>query len=71
MDNPHHKTSKQLVPTDKGRQAYVEANRESAEWTERISRGLEVVELERTLSVLRQIRRNLELDKQESAGGPA
>ncbi|MBB2497372.1 MarR family winged helix-turn-helix transcriptional regulator [Aquipseudomonas ullengensis] len=71
VDNPHHKTSKQLVPTNKGRQAYVEANRESAEWTERISHGLAAEELEQTLSVLRRIRRNLELDKQESTGGPA
>lgn len=69
-ENPHHKTSKQLVPTEKGRQTYVEANRESAEWTERISHGLAAEELEQTLSVLRRIRRNLELDKQASTGGP-
>ncbi|HHM5199393.1 TPA: MarR family winged helix-turn-helix transcriptional regulator [Pseudomonas aeruginosa] len=70
-DNPHHKTSKQLLPTDKGKQAYAEANRESAEWTERTSRGLEAGELEQALSVLRRIRRNLEQDKQLSSGGPA
>ncbi|QIE89813.1 MarR family winged helix-turn-helix transcriptional regulator [Pseudomonas nitroreducens] len=70
-ENPHHKVSKLLVATEKGRAAYAQANRESAQWTARISRGLETVELEQTLSVLRQIRRNLEQDKQASAGGAA
>jgi len=70
-DNPHHKVSKLLVSTEKGRQAYEQANRESAQWTARISDGLETDELEQTLSVLRRIRRNLEQDKQMSAGGVA
>jgi DNA-binding MarR family transcriptional regulator len=68
-DNPHHKTSRQLVPTDLGRQLYAQINRESAEWTERISQGLDVAALEQTLEVLRQVRRNLEQDKNASAQG--
>jgi len=71
VDNPHHKTSKQLVATDEGCQVYAQANQESAQWTERISQGLGTAELEQTLEVLRQIRRNLEQDKQTSLGGPA
>ncbi|MBA1204280.1 winged helix-turn-helix transcriptional regulator [Pseudomonas capeferrum] len=71
QDNPHHKTSRQLEATEQGKQAYAEANRESAQWTERVSAGLSAQELEQALSVLRRIRRNLETDKQASAGGPA
>ena len=71
VDNPHHKTSKQLLATAAGREVYAEENRESSEWTDRISQGLSAEELEQTLSVLRRIRRNLEVDKQASTGGPA
>ncbi len=69
--NPHHKVSKLLVATAKGRAAYEQANRESAQWTERISQGLQAAELELALGVLRRIRRNLEQDKQVSEGGAA
>jgi DNA-binding MarR family transcriptional regulator len=67
VDNPNHKTSRQLVATDLGRRVYEQANNESAEWTKRISLGLDPASLARTLEDLRQIRRNLEQDKNESA----
>lgn len=67
VDNPYHKTSRQLLATERGRQVYEQANRESAEWTGRISDGLDPVSLARTLDDLRQIRRNLELDKHPAA----
>jgi DNA-binding MarR family transcriptional regulator len=63
-DNPHHKTSKQLISTEQGRVVYAKLNRETAEWTERISQGLDVAALEQTLKVMRLVRRNLEQDKQ-------
>ncbi|MDB6052122.1 MAG: hypothetical protein JWR17_4868 [Pseudomonas sp.] len=66
-DNPHHKTSKQLIATEQGRLVYAQLNRESAEWTERISQGLDVSALEQTLKVMRLVRRNLEQDKQAPA----
>lgn len=62
-DNPHHKTSKLLVATELGRQVYEKLNRESAEWTDRISLGLDVEDLEQTLKVMRLVRKNLEQDK--------
>lgn len=68
-ENPHHKTSKQLVATPLGRQVYAQVNQESAEWTERISQGLDVAVLDQTLEVLRQVRRNLEQDKNAAAQG--
>lgn len=68
-DNPHHKTSRQLLPTELGRRVYDDVNRESAQWTERISQGLDLAALEQTLEVLRQVRRNLEQDKNASAQG--
>ncbi|MBH2074469.1 MAG: MarR family transcriptional regulator [Pseudomonadales bacterium] len=68
-DNPHHKTSKQLVATALGRQVYAQVNQESAEWTERISQGLDVAALDQTLEVLRQVRHNLEQDKSASVQG--
>lgn len=64
VENPHHKTSRQLVATEFGKQVYEQANQESAQWTARISQGLDPESLVRTLSDLRQIRRNLEQDKQ-------
>ena len=68
-DNPHHKVSRLLVATELGQAAYEQANRDSAQWTERISRGLETTSLKATLDVLRRVRRNLEQDTQESAEG--
>lgn len=71
VDNPHHKTSRQLVATELGSQAYEQANQESAQWTARISQGLDPESLVRTLSDLRQIRRNLEQDKQARGSSAA
>lgn len=64
-DNPHHKTSKLLIATEQGREAYAQANRESAQWTDRVASGLSAAELEQTLGVLRRVRRNLEQDHVE------
>ncbi|PAU86063.1 hypothetical protein CK507_16480 [Pseudomonas sp. WN033] len=59
-DNPHHKRSRQLLATEKGRRVYEQVNRESAEWTEHVAQGLDAPVLLQTLEVLRQVRRNLE-----------
>ncbi|WP_296259652.1 MULTISPECIES: MarR family winged helix-turn-helix transcriptional regulator [unclassified Pseudomonas] len=61
-DNPHHKTSKLLVATDKGKETYDLANRESAAWTDRVAEGLVAHELDQALNVLRRVRHNLQQD---------
>ena len=62
-DNPYHKKSRNLLPTEAGKQAYELANQDSAEWTRRISEGLDVETLKLTLDTLRQLRYRLEKDQ--------
>lgn len=62
-DNPYHKKSRNLMPTEAGQKAYELANQGSAEWTRRISDGLDIEKLKLTLDTLRQVRHRLEKDQ--------
>ena len=60
--NPHHRRAQLVVLTEKGKQTFDAAMRLQAPWINRLSEGLQAVDLETTHSVITALRRKLEGD---------
>lgn len=60
--NPHHRRAQLVVLTDKGKQTFDAAMRLQAPWINKLSDGLQAVDLETTHSVLTALRQKLEGD---------
>src|SRR5262245_43316879 len=58
--NPHHRRAQLVVVTDQGKQTFDAAMRLQAPWTNSISAGLPVKDIEATRRVTMALRRNLE-----------
>lgn len=67
--NPHHRKAQLIVLTKKGRQIFDAAMRLQAPWSDRISEGLSVKDIETAHRVMLALRQNLSAkDKAETAG---
>ena len=60
--NPHHRRARLVVLTQKGKQSFDAAMRLQAPWINKLSEGLQAVDLETTHSVITALRRKLEGD---------
>jgi DNA-binding MarR family transcriptional regulator len=60
--NPHHRRAQLVVLTEKGGQTFHAAMRLQAPWINKLSEGLQVVDLETTHSVITAIRQKLEAE---------
>lgn len=58
--NPHHRRAQLVVLTDKGRQTFDAAMRLQAPWINRLSKGLQVEDIETTRTVMSELRSRLE-----------
>lgn len=59
-DNPHHAKAKRLRATEKGVAAYIQSNKVSAIWADRVGTALGVTALVEARKVLRQVRQATE-----------
>ena len=58
--NPHHQRAKLVLPTEAGRQAFVQARQRQRPWARRLTDGVAGEDIQTALSVLRTIREKLE-----------
>ena len=60
--NPHHKRAQLVVLTDKGKSTFDAAMRLQAPWINRLSKGLQIADIETTRNVVTTLCRKLEGD---------
>jgi DNA-binding MarR family transcriptional regulator len=67
--NPHHRRAPLVVLTDKGKQAFEAAMRLQAPWVNKLSKGLQVEDIETTHKVMTVLRQKLEGDRDAEKQG--
>ena len=58
--NPHHRRAQLVVLTDKGKKAFDAAMRLQARWSNELTEGLRVEDIETTRTVITALRKRLE-----------